>query len=307
MRYLYLVLVVLAGIAGPAFAQESIIKVSSPREVRAEVAKAQGLPKELEGLVWNRWTSKNFVVCSLNDPQAQYLNKHLELVKGWVFARWGLYDIDFSAECKLICVDDPALYKKLFNLDRTRVEIRRDDSGKIRETVIFLLIDGPPSQTVPVPLTEVCMAEMAQRHNSRFPLWAVRGMSRLNGTLGQIRSQINDLKAIIDRNDPVYFSKGLMEMDAEQYAKLDDSKKRLYDDCAMALCLMARKEFGQNAFHHLLKGASDGHPEQSLKTVLKFQGYDTFDRSFKRYLSDLTAGVASGKTPDSYLQIIEAN
>jgi hypothetical protein len=92
----------------PCFSQD-IVKVVSPVEVTTEVS----VPKELNGLQWNRWTSKNFVVCAINDAQAQYLHKHLELVKGWAFSRWGIPDMDFSTECKIIGVDDPVLFKKL--------------------------------------------------------------------------------------------------------------------------------------------------------------------------------------------------
>lgn len=72
----------------PCLAKDEVVKVTKPKEVRKELSKT-GIPKELEGLQWNRWTSKNFTVCALNDNQAQYLNKHLELVKSWCFARNG--------------------------------------------------------------------------------------------------------------------------------------------------------------------------------------------------------------------------
>lgn len=306
MKYLLTVLTLFLALSGtPSFASEPITKVVCPREVTTEVYKTTAVPKELEGLQWNRWTSKNFTVCALNDTQAQYLHKHLELVKGWVFARWGLYDIDFSVECKVIVVDRPDLYKKLFNIDSTRVEIRRDGNGKIKENVIFLLATGTPSQIVPMPLTEVCMAEFAQKYNTKFAMWSQRGMVVLNGSIPQIRERVAELKPLIERNEPMFFSKGLMELDAEGYKKLDDSKKRLYDNCAMVFCLMVRKEHGQDNFLKLMKGASEGNSEQALKTVLRFNDYAHFDRTFKRYMTDLSNDIASGKTPDSYLQIRE--
>lgn len=270
-----------------------------------ELVNSAAVPKELDGLQWNRWTSKNFTVCALNDTQAQYLNKHLELVKGWCLARWGLYDIDFSVECKVIGVDDPVLFKKLFNLDDTRVEIRRDSSGKIKETVIFLLMSGQPSETIPVPLTEVCMAEFAQRYGTKFGIWAHRGMCQLNGTIQQIKGRIVEVKPLLERNDPLFFSKGLLEMDADSYKNLDSDKQRLYDNCAMIYCLMIRKEFGQDEFLSMLKSSSENAPEAAMQNVLKFDGYGAFDKTFKRYLIDLTNEVSSGKTPDQYLQIRE--
>lgn len=304
-RLLLAVVTLLALSAAPGLADGDITKVVLPREVTTEMVSSTGVPKELEGLQWNRWTSKNFTVCALNDTQAQYLHQHLELVKGWAFARWGLYEIDFSVECKIIGVDDPALFKKLFNLDATRVEVRRDATGKIRESIIFLLMNGRPSETVPVPLTEVCMAEFGQKYNTKMPVWSARGMAQLNGTLPQIRERVAEVKVLIGRNDPLYFSKGLMEMDAEAYAKLDEPRKRLFDNCSMMFCLLVRREFGQDNFLRVMKGASEGKSEQALQQVLRFNDYAAFDRSLKRFMTDLTNDVAAGKTPDSYLQIRE--
>lgn len=304
MNKLIIFLVLFFGTSIFAFGQDEITKVLSPEEVKIEVTNSQGLPKELEGLSWNRWTSKNFVVCSLNDPQAQYLHKHLELVKGWTFARWGMYDIDLSVPCKLICVDNKDIYRKLFNLNSTKVEIRRS-GGKITETVIFLLIDGPPSHTVPIPLSEVCLAEFAQRYNGNFGIWTYRGMGNLNGTLEQIRKRILEIKPRLEKNEPLFFSKGILEMDVEQYKLLSDDQKILFDNCATIFALMIRKEFGQEKYLRFLQQTSEGPPEDAIKTVLLFGGYDNFDRTFKRYMIDLSNDVASGKTPDSYLQVSE--
>lgn len=288
-----------------AFGQEEITKVLSPEEVKVEVKNSQGLPKELEGLSWNRWTSKNFVVCSLNDPQAQYLHKHLELVKGWCFSRWGMYDIDLSVPCKLICVDNKDVYRKLFNLNATKVEVRRDSGGRITETVIFLLIDGPPSHTVPTPLTEVCLAEFAQRYQGNFGVWTFRGMGKLNGTLEQIRKSILNIKPRLEKNEPLFFSKGILEMTYDQYKLLPDDQKVLYDDCATVFALMIRKEFGQDKYLRFLQKTAENAPEEAIKEVLMFGGYDNFDRVFKRYMTDLSNDIAATKTPDSYLQIRE--
>ena len=278
-------------------AQEQLIKVFNPKEVSVEVAKYQGIPKDLEGLNWNRWTSKNFTVCSLNDPQAQYLYKHLELVKGWIFSRWGLYDIDFSAPCKLICVDNPSLFKKLFNLEKTKVEIRRDSNNRITETVVFLLIDGPPSDTIPVPLTEVCLAEFCQKFNCEFNFWAKRGMSLLNASLDQIKINLNK---DIDSN-----LKNVFETTPEQYQKLSAEQKKVFDKSVILLCLLLRKEFGQDKFLLFLQSTSENNPDISIKDILKFENIEEFGKTFARYVEDLMSDMAKGKTPNSYLQIYE--
>lgn len=304
MRFLKSLAVLLVLWTAPCFAGGEIQKVSLPREVRYEL-RTEMIPKEIEGKVWNRWTTKNFVVCSLDDRQAQYLHKHLEFVKAWAFSRWGLFDVDFSAECKLICVNDPELFEKMFRIKETKVEVRKGPNGKIKESVIFLLINDSPSRTVPIPLSEICMAEFSQKYNANFGWWAYRGFSLLNGSIDQVKSQLSQLGPTIQNNQLMYFSKGLLEMTESEYRKLDSNKKRLYDQSAMAFCLLVRKEMGQDTFHHFLKKSSDANPEAAVKEVLKFNDYTHFDSTFKRYMIDLTNDLAQNKTPDGYLQIRE--
>jgi hypothetical protein len=98
-------------------AQEPIQKVTLPLEVKNEI-KTTTVPKEIEGLQWNRWTSKNFTVLALNDRYAKYLHDNLEQIKAWTYTRWGFANQDFSVECKLICVDDPVLFEKLFQVNQ---------------------------------------------------------------------------------------------------------------------------------------------------------------------------------------------
>lgn len=291
-------------LASNLWAVEPIRKVELPLEVKHELL-TEEIPKEIEGKVWNRWTSENFTVLSLNDTQAQYLHKHLELVKEWIFVRWGLYSINFSAECKLICVDDPVLFNKMFRLTGNKVEIRCDEKGKIKESVVYVLVNDAPSHTVPIPLTEVCLAEFAQKYNTKFGWWASRGMGLLDGALEQIKGELEQFAPSVTGNKPLYFSKSLFETTKEQYTNLDAERKRLYDQSAMIFCLMLRKEFGQDKFHWFLKKSSEIGAEASLKEVLGFEGYADFDRTFKRYMVDLCRDVVNKKTPDSYLQIRE--
>jgi hypothetical protein len=291
--------------ASAVFAQdiEPIQKVTLPLEVRQELVSSY-VPPEIEGKVWNRWTSENFTVLSLNDIQAQYLHKHLELVKVWVFNRWGLYDVDFSVECKMICVDDPDLFYKMFKLKNSYVDIRRNDDGSLRETIIFLLVNDAPSHTVPVPLTEVCLTEFSTKYEkNNFPWWVYRGMSVLNGSLDQIRLSLNEFAPYVEQSKPVYFSEGLFKMTKDSYKKLDDEQKRLFDQSAMLFCLMIRKEFGQNKFHHVVNVAADDSGEAALMQILGFRDKDDFDRTFRRYMIDLVNDIEADRTPDSYLQI----
>lgn len=281
---------------------QGIEKIQNPVELREVVDSA--VPKEIEGLQWNRWTSKNFVVLSTTDAYAEYLNQHLELVKTWILARWGFFDIDFSVPCKVICVDDPTLFARLFKIKETKVEVRKDSQGKIKETIIFLLANDTPSRALPAPLTEVIVAEFGEKYDSKFGWWTYRGMAILNGSVGQIRRSIASINSHIETNDYLYFSQGLMETTQEEYMKLSKDDQNLYDSSAALLCLMIRKEFGQDKFHQFLK-ESVSSPAQAFKKVLGFKSFDDFDKRFKKYMSDLSRDVTENKTPDLYLQIYE--
>jgi hypothetical protein len=303
MKVLLLAIVFALAIPTSGIASE-IMKVTFPEEVRQEVR--QNLDPDLQGLQWNRWESENFVVCATNDKQAKFLHDHLEQVKTWSLNRWGLADVKFSAECILLCVDDAAIYKKFFNIEESKVEIRREN-GKIKRNVIFLLGVGQPSDTVPIPVMEVCLSEYEQANNVKFGWWAHRGMSNLNGSLGTIRQGLADLSPLLAQNSQMYFSQSLLTATQEQYDQLGDNR-RVFDLNATAMCLMLRKEFGQDRFHKFL-GFSQ-NPEVGLREVYKFNSYSAFDMSYKRFMIDIAAGVAGTQpgrpiTPDSYLQIRE--
>jgi len=104
-------------------------------------------------------------------------------------------------------VDDPVLFEKLFNLKQTKVEIRLDDQGKIKETIIFLLANKNPSHSIPIPLTEVCLAEFCQKYNTNFGWWTFRGISLLNGSLDQIRNEISRIKKPIENDDLLFLAR----------------------------------------------------------------------------------------------------
>lgn len=288
-------------------AQNAITKVVNPKEVSSEVRGYTDIPQEIKGLQWHRWTSKNFIVCSINETQAQYLHKHLELVKGWVFSRWGLVDIDFSKPCKLVCVDDPKLFKKLFGIEKTKVEIRREDDGSIKETIIFMLLDESPSVCVPKALTKVCMKEFGQRYDTMLSLWCYKGMSELNCSIPYIKQQVLVLRDDINKDKPIFFSKSLMEISSERHTNLSIEDKDNFERCSMALCLMIRKEFGQDSYLKLMKQTAEGSPEKAIKSVLNFSSYEQLDAAFKRFIIDLSNDLNEGKTPDRYLQIRETS
>ena len=291
-----------------AFADTTRISKVESSSVCQQVG-VSSIPPELEGKYWNRWTSRNFTVLALNDQQAEYLYRHLEHIKRWLCERWGFPDINFSAECMVIAVDDPNIFKKMFRIEKSKTEVRRDENGRIKKSVLFLLTNQPPSAVIPYHLTPVVLAELEQVYRDRFGFWAYRGMSLLNRPVSHIKQDIlyfHDNILVSDQE--IYYSEALMELiDEKSYRSLSEFDKKLYDIECMFLCLMFRKEFGQDKLHWIMKHQSQQDAEYALKKALGFRNYDHFDNSFYRFLYDLSTEVKKGKTPDSYLLIKKKN
>ena len=287
MRFL---IILLAFVFIPSVNAQEIQKVSFPNDIA-------NIPDEIKDLQWNRWTSKNFTVLAIDDNQAKYLNQNLESIKSWSIQRWGLQDFDFSKECKVVVVNNPELFSKMFKMNNTSVEIRDDVS------VVFILANGSPSSTIPVPISEICFNEFAARQKTDFNWASYRGMSLLNGSLDQIKRSIIDLKKPLDNNDPIYFSESLFATTKKEYFALDQRKMNLYDQSALVTMLLIRKEYGQTKLHKFLQMSSTSGAEKAIKEVLGFRDYDQFDATLKRYMLDLTSDVQKDVTPNHYLQI----
>lgn len=292
------------------------LSVPMPLEVQQELVIPADDP-DIKDLKWNRWVTRNFVICSIVDTQGEYLQKNLETMKTWMLTRWGLPDVDFpqikspggdgnDSICRLICVKDPALFNKLFKLNTTRVDLR-DKDGKLELIVGFLLLDQAPSKVLPMPITEVCLSLFAQERNIKFGWWTYRGMGLLNSPVGDIRTNLSQVYPYLSADKTVYFSKGLLSLTEEEWNKVSPDDRKLYDVEAAMLCLMLRKEFGQRKFLWFLKD-SQQDSQNALLRIYGFNDYDAFDVQFKRYMIDLSNGLLKlnprvPETPDSYLSI----
>lgn len=262
------------------------------------------LPEELKDKQWNRWTNKNFVICSISDAQAKYLSENLDQIKEWIYTRWGLPNIDFTSECRIMAVDDKALFKKMFGIENSKIEVKTDGNKKL--IAVFMLLDDKPAKSIPGPLTEVALTHFEQMYNIKFGWWLHRGMAVLNSSIADIRQTLANLNPLVKQNTPMFFSQSLLTTTEEQYNKMAPDKQALFDMNAVALTLLLRKEFGQDKFLMFMRDSSK-NPEQALQTIYNFTGFNQFDVTFKRYMLDLSndvIGATQGRiTPDSYLQI----
>lgn len=280
----------------------SIVEAQSFNQVgSAEVLQPFGAPADpdIQGLVWNKWTTENFTILSLDKAQGKSLFDNIENIKTWTVHRWGLRDVKFSAECRVFCVSTKDLLKKLFNLDSSHGEVRKNN-GSIEISALWLVLDENPAKTIPPALTYVVLSEIEQQGNTEFGMWAKRGISFLNSTRSQIRTNFQELQTQLDGNQELFFSNGLFGITEDQFFSLSSDKKELFDIEAGILCLLLRKEFGQD---NLLLFFQTKQSEEDLSRQYGFSDYQQFDATFKRYMTYLIQDAVSGRLPDTYIDI----
>lgn len=286
----YLVIMLTLVFCTQGFAQNLVTHVSLPTPSGVEIKP----DSELKNLIWNKFQTDNFAILSLNVQQGQYLKDNIEKMKTWVLTRWGLPDSKLSFECKVIGVPSKELMKKLFGLDESYAEIIKDDQGKIKEAVIWVVLDGKPAQTITPALTTVCAAELG------LPLWASRGMYILNSTIPQIKQSISPLAQYVQKDNLVFLSESILNMDEEKFRQVKKEERELFDRECAAFCLLLRKEFGQSNFINFLRSHGSA---KSLAEIYRFKDYEKLDGVFLKYMTNLSSDINNNKTPDSYLDI----
>ena len=248
---------------------------------------------EFKDLTWNRYTTENFVIVSIDDAQGKWLSENLEKIKTWGLTRWGFNDVKFSKECRIFCVPNQALFKKLFNLDQSKFEIREE------LTAIWLLLDEKPTIAIPPLVTAVSLYEFEIKNSVKIPVWFKKGSAALNTSVPNIRQKLVKFTETFKKDEPIYDSGKLFTFTEEDYK----SDKQLYEQESIMLCLMLRKEFGEAKLQGFLRIASNNDPQDVLKVVYGFNDYDHFDKQFYVFMKDLSRDMTENKTPNSYLEI----
>lgn len=251
---------------------------------------------EIKNLVWNRYITNNFTILSINDDQGYWMKNNIENIKSWCLTRWGLPDVKFSKECRVFCVPNSAMLKKLFNLDSSKMEIRTKD-GSLEITAMWLALDEKPSNLIPVQVSEIIFTEFEYANKFKFPLWAKKGMALMNSSIADIKNEfisLSDAKNVVEN---------ILNMSQDQFDKLTFDKKNQFIKQSAALILMIRKEFGEVKLHSFLKVSYQNGSLEALQKVLGFSGYSDFEKTYLRYTNGLSKDISQKATPDSYLQI----
>ncbi len=259
------------------------------------VGSAGGQPPApgVEGLEWNKYDVDQRVhVLALDDKQGKYLHQNFNNVKTWALDRWGLPDVEVASETRILCVTSRDQMKKLFKIEQSAVEYRQDGKGQ-NYTMVWLLCDDRPTRVIVGVITDVALTEYERAAGVRLPWYVRRGMTKLNGTIPDIRADITALNGA-----GTFDVRAVLEMTEADYKKLTPGQQAVFDRQAAVLLLLCRKEYGQVRTLEFIHGGPGG-----VTSVLGFRDFAHFNATYARYTGDLCREVAAGRTPDSYLDI----
>ena len=260
------------------FAQDSNILMPAGQQVQ----------NDFQDLVWNRYTTDNFTILSIENKQGKWLSYNIENIKNWCLKRWGLPNIKFEKECRIMVVPNKELLKKLFNISESKYEARIVD-GKLEIIALWLALDSEEDlvDTVPYFVTICSMLEIDEKFNTKSNILLTKGMAELNRSLVKIKENLKVVN--IDDKDIV----GVFNLDVKKISQ-DDLNKSLI------ISLMLRKEFGESKFLRFL--FSNKNTKDSLGLIYGFDP-DSFSKSYNRYCKDISKEIKDNKVPDFYLQV----
>jgi len=249
-----------------------------------------------EDLVWNRYTTENFTILSIENKQGRWLHYNIENIKSWCLKRWGLPNIKFEKECRIMVVPNKDLLKKLFNISEPRYEARMVD-GKLEIIALWLSLDTDEDlvDTVPYFVTICSVLEIDQKFNTKSNIFLTKGMAELNRSLVEIKDNIR-IATSVDGKDVA----NAFAVDNIKYKKMSAEDSKNFDSKALIASLMLRKEFGESRFLRFL--FSNENVNDSLGLIYNFDS-ESFAKSYTRYCKDLASEIKDNKVPDFYLQV----
>jgi hypothetical protein len=266
-------------------------------EIVALAALAEQNDPELKNLQWNRYVEKNFVILSIDDEQGRWLSKNIDSIADWCLQRWGIQGATLSKECRIFCVPNKPLLKKLFQLEDSKVELKKSDNNSKEVSAIWVCLDPPSKESIAPYITRIVFAE----NNQSYPFWFSRSAEILSSSLDNIKTHLDQN---ITTEEKVL---ELFSVNHEKYAKMNVDSKKKFDKQALILCLMLRKELGQRKLLSFIDEITKNDLESSLKKVYGYKNLEDFNKKLNNYNKDFVNEFNLGKVPVSYFLIKEAN
>lgn len=257
--------------------------------------KSQSALETDEKLEWNRYVDESFTILSIDKKQGDWVCSHVQEIKKWCLTRWGFPDIEFKRECRIFCIPNKMLMKKLFGIENSTSEVRDDI------LVLWLLLDDKPSITIPELFTPIIFSEFENVYKTKIQFWFKKGAAELNSDLSQIKKELSDL-SLLNQSD-LYKIEKIFSMTEEQYQALDVKKQKLFKSQSMLLVLLLRKEFGEAKLQGFLQYCIIKDPESSINLIYGYKDLADLNAKYIKYMSDLFKDIKIDKMPDTYLQI----
>ena len=258
--------------------------------------------ESISSLQWNRYTTKNFTILSIDDKQGKWLEENIESIKKWCLTRWGYENIDFNKECRIFVVPNKEMLKNLFNISEPKVEIRKNND-ELELSIVWLSLDTNPANVIPTFITHVCLQNLQEKYKIKFDIWFERGIAQLNNTIVEAKNDLKGIAKNIIENSSMFTSEKLFNIKADEFYKLSESKQQMFDNQSLALVLMLRKEFGEIKLHNFVKSVPQQGYQTMLNKIYGFSSYDHFDKSYFTFLKDISNDIIKNKVPNSYIEI----
>lgn len=296
----FVLFIALALIPGSLFARDLPAKASYTEVPRFKVSTSATKPSDIEGLVWNKWETENFIILSIDPEQGWYLVQNVELIKSWLLSRWNLPDVNFSVKCKIVATPDAATLKKLFNFDQPYGEVKRDTQGRIASSSVWISFNSRPLDSLlSSSLTLPVLYEVRGQTQAQFGFWVFRGMNIMNRPTPEIR----DMLSRLDQQKKVFSVKDILGMNEAGWLALKPEERPIFDRESAALMLLLRKEMGE---FNLLQFLFSPGNEAAIRDKLGYANIAELDGALKRFMTFLAIDIRSNRTPDDYLMIMNA-
>jgi hypothetical protein len=249
---------------------------------------------------WNRYETTSFEVLATQDDDGRQLREQIEQIRHWSLARWGIKPSPFGVRCKVVVAGSKAEFSRLFpGHDSPLYRVTRSDN-RVTATAIWAYA-APRWQVADLPplVTEVALAEFESHHRVTIPLWAHRGMARMNANLPAIRATLAGLADDLAAGQKVFYSADLFSLTADRLDQYPSAERVRFERQAAAVCLYLRKELGEKKFIQVLEaGMKD---PAGVPAALGMSDFEAVDKAVLAYTQTLARDVKAGKAPDDYL------
>jgi len=271
----------------------------------APMTTAENSDPELRSLEWNRYVNKNFVILSIEDSQGLWLCKNAPKLNEWCVSRWGFTPKDLSKECRMFCVPNNSLLKKLFGLDSPKVEIRKDKDGKTEIMAMWFVLDETRTTPfLPQSLTRIGFSDFSEQNNYTVPFWFMRSAELINSSA---KTSFKNAAEVFEKSEYKNVSllscKDLLTTDAKVYQAMPSNKKDCFDSQSVVLCMMLRKEFGEAKLHYFLNVLQGGNLALALKSSYGYESLEDFEKKYLLYYRDFSKDLSQDKVPNSYFEV----